>query len=513
ILQNADQDKQATSSAIMFGTFNGEVQQLWQMMKDYAAQRYYYPAVPVTRFSLHKIFTAQPASRIVVTDFDANGLPDLFLMSPPATIQVRLQTRPGVWTACRLQDFNLQKPAAHHCVFTDFDADGDLDLILGNTLYLRTSGTLSPAPGIRIPPAAELAIADLNRDGFPDLVTSSASSPLTIFFNAKGKKLQPYTPKSTRFSSARSRHMAAADFDLDGCTDLLYLPNPTILFQTRQQTFEPTPLLDEPPAGDFPACAVIQYITSPTMPDLYYVSNESRLLLQVRNGEIIDLLRFGNEIQDPAAGLDTVICADLNVDGNPDLIAFSSSDPPQPPQLLTNRGYGSFMLPEKYKPHQAIPQRLNSLSITAATAADLDGDGAIDLVLSDAAGNIFLMHNQTLANRLHRPEPSTPWNERVRIRARTITFKLHEYRALSGATAHILRLADNCIIASRLIATATTAGPQPPDDLIFTIRDPGTYRLIIRRTDNTRFQSSPFTIDETTPRHQIIHLPPVSHSD
>ena len=96
----------------------------------------------------------------------------------------------------------------------DMDGDGDLDLVVAQTgsnpgVYMtaNNAGTLGGTPagpfslGVANPIQVSLAVADLDRDGDPDVVTGTTPmislplkpSEVRIFFGAKGLSLQPST--------------------------------------------------------------------------------------------------------------------------------------------------------------------------------------------------------------------------------------------------------------------------------------------------------------------------------
>jgi hypothetical protein len=169
----------------------------------------------------------ESATSIVAADFDGDGALDLFVPHRDGGQSVVLwgdgkghfptSTKVGpaaVW---------IRMGAAG-----DFDGDGRLDLAIieerqrmAFVLFNRGQrrfGELEPLPGPPRPPYA-LAVADLNRDGRPDIVVGHVEMPGSVYFNAgEGHRFQeiPWNDgKGTVYG------LAFADFDGDGWPDIV----------------------------------------------------------------------------------------------------------------------------------------------------------------------------------------------------------------------------------------------------------------------------------------------------
>ncbi len=119
----------------------------------------------------------------------------------------------------------------------DVDRDGDLDLFVGSRLIPGQYG-LSPVSALlindgtgafkvqtkRLLPAAELGMitdarwADLDGDGFPELVTAQDWGPITVFKNEQGHRL---TPTEVPGSAGFWNRLHPADLDGDGDLDFI----------------------------------------------------------------------------------------------------------------------------------------------------------------------------------------------------------------------------------------------------------------------------------------------------
>jgi hypothetical protein len=146
VLSNADKGVDPSSSEIMFGTFNGEPESLWELMEDAAKDVAYFPAVPLTRFSLKTIADLGDSARGVgVYDVDGDGRCDPLVCCDGGN-RLFLQDDKGEF-ADRTEEVGLTGTKSVSCSFANVDADGDADLLLDGTLALHSSSTT--ATGIR----------------------------------------------------------------------------------------------------------------------------------------------------------------------------------------------------------------------------------------------------------------------------------------------------------------------------------------------------------------------------
>jgi hypothetical protein len=104
-------------------------------------------------------------------------------------------------------------------VLNDFNQDGKLDLVGGSYPQKfapgNGDGTFGSAVNIYFGNPTDLQIADLNGDGFQDLVGSHSSAVFTLLGNGMGG-----FSGSQYFSVKYVSNVGLADFDQDGSTDL-----------------------------------------------------------------------------------------------------------------------------------------------------------------------------------------------------------------------------------------------------------------------------------------------------
>src|SRR5262249_23574949 len=114
-----------------------------------------------------------PAS-LALGDFDGDGFLDAAVGSPqgPGNTSVHLGTGTGTLGPARI----VSTEGAETVALADVDVDGALDLVMGAsaaTLVLLGQGDGTFAPPLAVASSGgmiALAVADLGRDGFPDIV-------------------------------------------------------------------------------------------------------------------------------------------------------------------------------------------------------------------------------------------------------------------------------------------------------------------------------------------------------
>ncbi|HEX9510190.1 MAG TPA: VCBS repeat-containing protein, partial [Puia sp.] len=181
--------------------------------------------------------------------FDANGdgWPDLLVISggnepqgnSPFLLGDRLFINDGKGHFTEKRDFLVQKYYNKSCVaVADIDHDGDMDIFIGtlsNTygtefgksmtsyLFLNDgSGKFEPATYKAIQlsnvgTVTSACFADINHDGWPDLIVTGEWMPVKIFMNDHGKFTETDIPNSTGLWQT----VTATDVNGDGYPDIL----------------------------------------------------------------------------------------------------------------------------------------------------------------------------------------------------------------------------------------------------------------------------------------------------
>lgn len=322
-------------------------------------------------------------------DFDRDGALDwLFASDGPAPRLLR-QLEPGAFTAVALPA-SAPPVECRQVALGDFNGDGRLDLAAGGggqlAQWLQSSGGGFAAPGLSVfgDPRFDFAAAsglaalavDLDRDGRQDFVSVSSARRSVLVIPGRSGGLDPSALLELDLGpGADPRQLAAVDSDRDGDLDLWIADAGNGALRLWRGlpggAFEPATALDLPTPGarlvlarDLSADGRIDLLTeAPGGQGL-------RLFRQAQDGS------FGAPADLPLpAGetgeLSALTCGDLDADGRPDLAAQQGARL----WIWRQATPGRFeLLPSPLGPDLPSP------ASAALLAADLDGDGDLDLL-------------------------------------------------------------------------------------------------------------------------------------
>ena len=507
LVGNADEGKDRGSLEIMFAVFNGSIDQLWEMIQDMAAGRDYFPASPFTRFEAQPIATLDaPVQGVGLVNLD--GDEDLELIAT-STAGVRVYTKSDDGYINQTAAFGLEDVQAISVSASDVDGDGDTDLLLDATLYLNDSGTFA-ADGKVVFEGEVLssAFVELNGDGHPDLVGSIKGGGLETFVSyieSPGKTGLAQAegllnlPEEVRNATG---YFEPGDFDGDGRTDLLYLAGPGYILYNREEGFEAVSLNDEFEEPEFGTAAIAPILT-PGQSSALIVADGNKMLLHDSEEGIEDVTRYGNEIQEDVPGGRMVLAEDLNADGTVDLY-LASGEEGSPALFALNRNYGSFMQEEKYNSGKVFPPAVYSSAANGLAAGDVNGDGAIDLLVGGVDGSLTLLINRTLDDRPATSEPSTKLETRKQIETRLVTVIPGRPLGLTGARISLTD-AKGRVIDSRQLGSNVGVGSASPLRATLATREPGPHTLTLRYADGKESTTS-VDLGPDRPRYQTVPL-------
>jgi tetratricopeptide (TPR) repeat protein len=203
---------------------------------------------------------------------------------------------------------------------------------------------VAPSAGLNFSSMANGVIAeDFENKGLLDVAVSSydVCSPMRLFHNNADGTFTDFAAKAGLSSQLGGLNMIQADYNNDGCTDILVLRG----------------------AWEFPM--------------------RKSLLRNNCDGTFTDVTREAG-LAEPATRTQTAVWADIDNDGLLDLFVGNENGPSQ---LFRNKGDGTF---EDISRSAGVDRIAFTKGVVAA---DFDNDGFVDFYVSNLYGGNFLYHN------------------------------------------------------------------------------------------------------------------------
>jgi hypothetical protein len=326
---------------------------------------------PVT-FLEPRNFGSGSGQAIAVADLNGDGAMDV-VVAGPASVTVFLGNGHGSFTA--------EPPiglAASAVAATDLNGDGIPDLaIAGGTdlmvMFGKGNGTFGP-PHVYPGSFTVLTAGDFNGDGFKDIAAGNMSSQVQIFFGSASGAFRagPLTTVPTGNPSA----IVTADFNRDGKADLAVTgvsgstPGVAVLFGNGNGTFGSPALYAVTGAVHLPALVAADF-SADGAPDLAYGADSTSVGILLNTGDGKFTVGTPVKIEMDVVAL---AAADLNGDGKLDLVAAGSDLA----GVLLGKGDGTFQVSGQYV-----------MAAAALAIADFNGDGVLDIAA--ASGQLSLM--------------------------------------------------------------------------------------------------------------------------
>ena len=167
-----------------------------------------------------------PYRRVAFLDYDADGDLDVYLHGSGGPDKLLRNNLDGTWTDVTAETGDAKFSSARACV-EDLDRDGDLDIVAvtpSEHLVWRSNQRQGRFQSIDlgVSGALDVAAADVNADGYPDLVVATRDAVILLINRGDGTfRRSPGGDLARLPAGFHPRRVAIADLDNDGFPDVL----------------------------------------------------------------------------------------------------------------------------------------------------------------------------------------------------------------------------------------------------------------------------------------------------
>lgn len=328
-----------------------------------------------------KFTTGSYPTALVAADFNGDKKLDLAVVDGDSgTISILLGNGDGTFQ--NHVDYPVgQSPVG--IVAADFNSDGNVDLATISTNEGAVAIMLGDGKGSfevqgLIPVASAptlLAGGDVNGDGKVDLITCNNNYSNAVITALVSKGDGTFTQVQSQ-APANAGALAVGDFNGDGNLDALIMANNgdslSLSFGNGDGTFQSPVSIPNAPYSFNSQAVLVGDVNHDRKLDIVLPG----LWVMLGNGDGT----FQNPVVSPANASPTVVF-DINGDGQPDVVCISASSYNGSPGMivmLSGNGDGTFM------DTRNVALASSSYSPGAGVAADFNGDGKLDLAVSES---------------------------------------------------------------------------------------------------------------------------------
>lgn len=332
---------------------------------------------------------------LAVGDVTGDGMPDVVVaddgLTPPGSLSYLVGTGGGSFRAVVNGGYIADTPAS--LALADLDGDGKPDLITadygsnaisvapGNGDGIETDTRVSYATGVA---PMSVAVGDVNGDGRLDVAVADYGSDAVSVLLGNGNG--SFQGQAEYPAGRQPTSVAIGDLNGDGRPDLAVSDygagSVSALSGNGDGTFQPAAAY---PAGTNPRSIAITDLNGDSRADLVAANNGDgtvSVLLGLSGGGFESQTAYG-----VGTAPTSVAVGDLNGDGRPDLV--TTNDGGDTVSVLLGNGDGTFGAQAGY----TVGTRPVAVAI-----ADLNGDGAPDLaVANESDGTVSILQNTSPA--------------------------------------------------------------------------------------------------------------------
>jgi len=360
------------------------------------------------------------ATAVAIADLNGDGFPDLVFASSGSSYQFSKAggdytfLRPAsdiYWGSAAGYSSNsvsqLLTYNAHDVKIVDLNRDGNLDILFaeegqpghpgGVRIYWgnrRASYSKHQMQVLESGATAAVSIADLNHDGYPEILLANLSRPAEKGFS--GENIYPVPSciywgsatgyrlkRRTELPTTGARDVQVADLNGDGWPDIIYANRnggASYIYWATSANGDYSPLRRTLlPTSHASRCAVAD-LNGDGRPDLIF-SNEN----DERQNEVVSIIYWNSpngffpsqKTELPTLGAMGVTVKDLNNDGRPDIVFANARDGTAGQPVDTYLYWGN----KNGKYSTSAREVLKAQGLMSYSAADLNADGYTDLVL------------------------------------------------------------------------------------------------------------------------------------